>query len=65
MNLPHRAFNQLTNKQKTVWQLVLQDCLSEYQAAKYLRITRDAVHDRLNKARRSYKKFIRENRENG
>jgi DNA-directed RNA polymerase specialized sigma24 family protein len=59
MNLALKAFNQLTNKQKDVWRLVMQECKTEYAAADLLGITRDAVHDRINKAKRRYKKFIR------
>lgn len=62
MNLAVKAFNHLTLKQQAVWALVMQDCLTEYSAAKVLGISRDAVHDRLNKAKRSYRKFIKENR---
>lgn len=62
MNLAVKAYNHLTFKQQAVWVLVMQDCLTEYSAAIVLGISRDAVHDRLGKAKRRYKKFIKENR---
>ena len=60
--LADRAFNNLTLKQQQVWGPVMRDCLTEYSTAKLLGLTRDAVHDRLNKARRRYKKFITQQR---
>lgn len=61
MTLQEKAFNHLTDKQKAVWGPVMQDCLTEYATAKLLGISRDAVHDRLNKARRRFKVFVRRN----
>lgn len=55
-----RAFNALTLKQQQVWIKHMQECKSEYTTAKELKISRDAVHDRLNKAKRRYKAFIKE-----
>ncbi len=56
------AFNSLTHKQRNVWQLHMRDGKSEYETAKMLKISRDAVHDRLNKARKRYKKFIKDHK---
>lgn len=53
-----KAFNNLTKKQKEVWQLVMRELFSEYDAADLLGITRDSVHNRLMKARRRYRKFL-------
>lgn len=58
MRNSEKAFNSLTPKQQEVWGPVMQDCLTEYATAKMLNISRDAVHDRLNKARKRYKRFI-------
>jgi len=57
-----RAVRALTPKQKAVWKLVMQQYITEREAATMLGISRDAVHDRLNKARRSFTKFVKENR---
>lgn len=62
MNLANRAFNNLTDKQKEVWRCIMRDCKSEYTTGKLLGISRDAVHDRLNKARRRYQQFIKGHR---
>lgn len=60
MNLAQKAFNSLTPKQREVWGPIMQDCLTEYSTATLLGISRDAVHDRLNKAKRRFKRFIKE-----
>lgn len=62
MNLANKAYKHLTDKQQIVWKLVMQDCLSQYEAAETLGLTRECVYDRLNKAKRRYKKFIKDHR---
>jgi DNA-directed RNA polymerase specialized sigma24 family protein len=62
MNIKDKAFKDLTDKQREVWILVMQRYFTEHEAAKHLGLTRDAVHDRLNKARRRFTKYIQENR---
>ena len=52
------AYNNLTNKQKLVWDAVMERGISEYDTAKELGLTRDIVHDRINKARKRYKKYL-------
>ena len=60
--LANKAVDALTQKQRDAWYLVMQQCYSERDAAKLLKISRDALHDRLNKARVSVKRYIRGNR---
>ena len=60
--LANKAIDSLTQKQRDAWYLVMQQCYSERDAAKMLKISRDALHDRLNKARASVKRYIREHR---
>lgn len=62
MDLATKAYRQLTKKQRAVWDLVMKDCLTQYTAAIVLKTTRNAVKDRLTKAKRSYTKFIKENK---
>jgi DNA-directed RNA polymerase specialized sigma24 family protein len=54
------AYCSLTDKQKAVWDCIMQRGISEYSTAAELGISRDAVHDRINKARAAYKKFIKQ-----
>jgi len=58
-NLATKAFNDLTDKQRQVWTLVMRDCLTETAAGRVLAISRDAVHNRLRKAKVRYAKYIR------
>lgn len=62
MNLATMAYRSLTKKQKEVWDLVMKDCLTQYTAAVVLKTTRNAVKDRLTKAKKRYTKFIKENK---
>lgn len=59
MKISQKAYNRLTKKQKEVWGPVMQDCLTEYVTAQMLGITRDAVHNRLIKARKRYTTFLK------
>lgn len=62
MRLADRAFNSLTQKQKDVWEPIMRDCLTQYTTAVLLGISREAVKDRLNKAKKRFKTFIKENK---
>lgn len=62
MDLATMAYRSLTKKQKEVWDLVMKDCLTQYTAAIVLKTTRNAVKDRLAKAKKRYTKFIKENK---
>jgi DNA-directed RNA polymerase specialized sigma24 family protein len=53
------AFNNLTFKQQAVWLLKMQDNLTEIATARLLGISRDAVHNRLWKAKIRYERYIR------
>ncbi len=53
-----RAFNSLTKKQQEVWGPIMQDCLTQYTTAVMLGISRDAVKDRLNKAKKHFRAFL-------
>lgn len=54
------AYEQLTEKQKEVWRLVMQDFYSEADVARKLGISREAVNKRLHGARESYKTYLGE-----
>lgn len=64
LDAKEKAFKSLTPKQQRVWNLYMRRGLSEYETAKVLNITRDAVHDRLNKARRRFLKTLGASNEN-
>jgi DNA-directed RNA polymerase specialized sigma24 family protein len=56
--LSDKALEHLTDKQQQVWHLVMRDFRTQAEAAKIIGITRDALKDRLAKAKRRYTKFI-------
>jgi DNA-directed RNA polymerase specialized sigma24 family protein len=58
LDLTVEAFNHLTIKQQVVWILKMQQGLTEKTTAKLLGISRDAVHNRLLKARFRYTRYI-------
>jgi DNA-directed RNA polymerase specialized sigma24 family protein len=58
--LSDKAFRNLTKKQREVWELVMRDFQTQKKAAVVLGISRDALKDRLNKAKKRYTKFIGE-----
>jgi DNA-directed RNA polymerase specialized sigma24 family protein len=58
--LSDKAFRNLTKKQREVWELVMRDFQTQAKASATLGISRDALKDRLNKAKKRYTKFIEE-----
>lgn len=63
MTLQDQAFRALTPKQQSVWELVMQNFYTQAKAAKKLHISREAVKDRLNKAKKRFTQFVQENME--
>ncbi len=59
MTLKQRAFNNLTAKQRQVWTLVMQDFMTEEATGRLLGISRDAVHNRIIKARARFVNYIK------
>ena len=58
--LSEKAVRALTPKQQEVWVLCMRESKSQYRAARILGITRDAVKDRLTKAKKQFRKYINE-----
>ncbi len=60
LEIVEEAYLMLTDKQREVWDLHMRLGMSEYKTADTLKITRNAVHDRLNKARAAFKRNVKE-----
>jgi predicted DNA-binding protein (UPF0251 family) len=58
MKLQDRAFKSLTVKQQEVWGPIMQGCLTQYATALLLGISRNAVKDRLTKAKKHFRAFL-------
>lgn len=61
--LAQEAFEQLTDKQKEVWQLIMRDQCSQTDAAIRLNITQQAIEKHLRYAKAKYTEYLRSKQE--
>ncbi len=59
------AFNQLTPRQKEVWDLVMRQGFTEEEASSKLNVERVTVQTHLNRAKTSFTNFVREAEQHG